>query len=110
MRSLSVRGRAHFAALLIAFGGAGLLGSTPALGKMPRCSAPAVPEHAVDGSSQSLAVAPIRDKTGCVGLLVTGAQSERVAIAETGPGQETPIQLGTAVVHAGVAVAANIPW
>jgi lysophospholipase L1-like esterase len=98
-------------ALLIAAGAALLVGWTTAKAGTVRCSAPAIgPERAGSGLPQTLAVKEIHDRSGCIGLLVTGAQATSVTIAEMVPGQEPPIPLGSAVVRAGTAVVANIPW
>jgi lysophospholipase L1-like esterase len=98
------------AAPLLAVGAVLLLSVTPARADTPRCPAPAAPEQTGGGEPQALAVKAIHDRVGCVGLLVTGAQASTVTITEPVPGQEVPVPLGSAAVHAGTAVVANIPW
>ncbi len=49
-------------------------------------------------------------RSGCVGLIVTGAQAEAVTFSELIPGEPAPVMLGTTRVTSGAAVAAGIPW
>jgi lysophospholipase L1-like esterase len=87
-----------------------LCATLPASANTARCLPPAAGEQTGGGPSQMLGVKAIHDRVGCVGLLVTGAQAKSVTIAETLPGQEAPIPLGSAAVHGDTAVIANIPW
>ncbi len=71
-------------------------------GQAPSSAAPA---------PESLAIIASNVRTGCIGLLVTGAQADSVSISEAIPGQQTPVPIGTATIHGGRgAPAAGLSW
>jgi len=73
--------------------------------------APAQVPASAAPAPESLAIVASNIRTGCIGLLVTGAQADSVSIAEAIPGQPTPLPIGTAAIHSGSgSPVAGVPW